>query len=76
MFKLHQELVNRKQVVIHFLHLFLYHRRSFSILRQRQRKIQEKKISKVVNTFEYTMENRAFAPRSKCSIFHNIFKYK
>ena len=32
-------------------------------------------LSKVLNTFENTMENGTFAPRSKCSIFHNIFKY-
>ena len=28
-----------------------------------------------MNTFENIMENGAFAPKSKCSIFHNIFKY-
>ena len=28
-----------------------------------------------MKTFEYVMENRTFAPLSKCSIFHNIFKY-
>ena len=28
--------------------------------------------SKFLNTFENTMENRAFGPWSKCSIFHNI----
>ena len=28
-----------------------------------------------MNTFENIMENGAFAPKSKCSIFNNIFKY-
>ena len=35
----------------------------------------KKKLSKVLNTFENIMENGAFALRSKCSIFHNIFEY-
>ena len=47
---------------------------SFSIFRQHWNKIK-KNLSKVLNTFENIMENRAFAPLSKCSIFHNIFKY-
>ena len=37
----------------------------------------KKKLSEVLNTFEI-MENGVFAPMeqsSKCSIFHNIFKY-
>ena len=35
-------------------------------------------LSKVLNTFESIMVNIAFVPKehlSKCSIFHNIFKY-
>ena len=34
----------------------------------------KKNLSKVLNNFENIMENGAFAQRSKCSIFHNIFK--
>ena len=34
-------------------------------------KIQEK----FDKSFENIMENGAFAKKSKCSIFHNIFKY-
>ena len=28
-----------------------------------------------MNSFENIMENGAFAQKSKCSIFHDIFKY-
>ena len=47
---------------------------SFSIIFIVEKKVQEK-LSKVLNTFENIMENGAFAPRSKYSIFHNTFKY-
>ena len=33
------------------------------------------KKTKVLNTVENIMENWALAPKSKCSIFHSIFKY-
>ena len=36
---------------------------------------QYKVISKVLNTFENIMENRAFAPKEQMLNFHNIFKY-
>ena len=39
------------------------------------KKNSTKNLSKVLNTFESTMENGAFAARSKRSILHNIFKY-
>ena len=45
---------------------------SFSIFKL-HRKIK-KNLSKVLNTFENIMENKAFALWSKCSIFHNNFK--
>ena len=45
---------------------------SFSFLDKIEKKIK-KNLSKVLNTFENIMENGAFAPKSKCSIFHNIF---
>ena len=32
-------------------------------------------LSEVLNNFENIIENGAFAPLSKFSIFHNIFKY-
>ena len=32
-------------------------------------------LSEVLNTFENIMENEALLKKSKCSIFHNIFKY-
>ena len=35
----------------------------------------KKNLSSVLNTFENIMENGAFAPNSKCFIFHNIFKH-
>ena len=35
----------------------------------------QKKFQLSLEYFEYIMENGAFAPKSKCSIFHNIFKY-
>ena len=57
---------------VHFLNpllhrLFLGHDIIFYF-----RQHQKKNLSKVLNTFENIMENRAW---SKCSIFHNIFKY-
>ena len=50
---------------------------SFSILDDIEKKFKKKLryLSKVLNTFENSMENGAFAPLSKCSIFHNLFKY-
>ena len=33
-----------------------------------------KNLSEGLITFENDMENGAFAPKSKCSIFHSIFK--
>ena len=35
----------------------------------------KKNLNKVLNTVENIVENGAFAHWSKCSIFHNIFKY-
>ena len=47
---------------------------TFSVLCNIEIKFK-KKFSNVLNTFETIMENAAFAQRSKCSNFHNIFKY-
>ena len=47
---------------------------SFSIFRKKLKKITEKLIY-VLNTFEYIMEMEHLLKKSKCSIFHNIFKY-
>ena len=47
---------------------------SFSIFRQYFKKIKNN-LSKVLNTFENVMANGAFAPKSKCLIFHNIFNF-
>ena len=38
-------------------------------------KINKKILSKALNTFGNIMENGAFAPLSKCPIFHNVFRY-
>ena len=46
---------------------------SFSILDKIEK--NKKKINSVLNTFENILENGALAPKDKCSIFHNIFKY-
>ena len=35
----------------------------------------KKNLSNILNGFENIKENGAFAQRSKCSIFHNVFKY-
>ena len=35
----------------------------------------DKILSKVLNTFENNMEMEHLLQKSKCSIFHNIFKY-
>ena len=54
--------------------LFLDHDNIFYFEKIPEKKNQEKfKLS--LNTFENIMENGAFALKSKCSIFHNIFKY-
>ena len=42
---------------------------SFSIFRQHWKKEIEKKLSKVLNTFENIMENAAFAPMEQMLFF-------
>ena len=54
--------------------LFLDHDIIFYFLTILKKKIQEK-FKYNFDTFENIIENGAFAPRSKCSIFHNTFKY-
>ena len=54
--------------------LFLDHDIIFYFKTTLGKKIK-KNLSKVLNTFENIMENGVFAPKTKCSIFHNIFKY-